>query len=74
MKELRSFDIFLLPTLRTTAEPHKQVIPIFRKVDSVTRTPIDDVFTDARIPFHARRVAELHAQLGSDNLCSSLGI
>jgi hypothetical protein len=62
-QSLGPVDICLLAALGPAAKQHNQRFAVFRQIDPITRTPIDDVFADARKPLHVRPIAEFHAQL-----------
>jgi hypothetical protein len=58
-----SFDVRLLAALGAAAKQHDQRFTVFRQIDPITRTPVDDVFADAHESLHIGSIAEFHAQL-----------
>jgi hypothetical protein len=57
-QNLGPFDIGLLPLLRAPDEQDDENIAVLRKVEPVTRPPVDAIFAQtAADPFDVRRVA-----------------
>jgi hypothetical protein len=67
-------DIALLAALRSAAKQHDQRIAVFRQIDPVTGSPVDDALTYSSEPLDGGGVAQFQAQLGGRNLGGALWV
>jgi hypothetical protein len=52
-------DIRLLPALRATTEQHNERVAVLGKINPITRSPVDDIFTYTCEPFDVGGITKL---------------
>ena len=72
MPQMIRIGVALLAAFGAAAKQNNERVAIFGKVDPVTWTPVDNVFTHAVKPLDTGRIAQFHANFGNGYLGSGL--